>query len=63
MIQVNLFSWINQSLLFDEEEDYILKSPMKRIHRIKTPIEIKPAFSEEQIELIRKNASVVRVLF
>lgn len=40
-----------------EEEDYILKSPMKRIHRIKTPVEIKPAFSEEQIELIRKNAS------
>ena len=37
-----------------EEEDYISKSPMKRIHRIKTPIEIKPALSDDQIELIRK---------
>lgn len=40
-----------------EEEDFILKSPMKRIHRIKTPVIIKPALSEEQIEVIRKNAS------
>ncbi len=39
-----------------EEEDFILKSPMKRIHRIKTPITIKPAFSDEQIEVIRKNS-------
>ena len=40
-----------------EEEDYILKSPMKRIHRIKAPLIIKPALSEEQIEVIRKTAS------
>lgn len=40
-----------------EEEDYIIKSPMKRIHRIKTPIIIKAAFSEEQIEVIRKTAA------
>lgn len=40
-----------------EEEDFILKSPMKRIHRIKTPIVIKQALSEEQIEVIRKKAS------
>ena len=40
-----------------EEEDFILKSPMKRIHRIKAPVVIKPAFSEEQIEVIRKSAS------
>ena len=33
-----------------EEEDYILKSPMKRIHKIRTPITIKPAFSDEQID-------------
>lgn len=36
-----------------EEEDYIIKSPMKRIHRIKTPVVVKPALSEEQIEIIR----------
>ncbi|MBQ9281241.1 MAG: tyrosine-type recombinase/integrase [Treponema sp.] len=40
-----------------EEEDFILKSPMKRIHRIKAPIVIKPAFSDEQVETIRKSAS------
>ncbi|MGN0732172.1 MAG: tyrosine-type recombinase/integrase [Treponema sp.] len=40
-----------------EEEDFILKSPMKRIHRIKTPSVIKPAFSDEQIENIRKSVS------
>lgn len=40
-----------------EEEDFILKSPMKRIHRIKTPVVIKQALSEEQIEVIRKKAS------
>lgn len=39
-----------------EEEDFIIKSPMKRIHKIKTPITIKPAFSDEQIEVIRKNS-------
>ncbi|MBP5587764.1 MAG: tyrosine-type recombinase/integrase [Treponema sp.] len=41
-----------------EEEDFILKSPMKRIHRIKAPIVIKPAFSDEQIEVIRKNVAL-----
>lgn len=40
-----------------EEEDFILKSPMKRIHRIKAPVVIKPALTEEQIEVIRKTAS------
>ena len=40
-----------------EEEDYILKSPMKRIQRIKTPSIIREPFSEEQIEIIRQSAS------
>lgn len=40
-----------------EDEDFIIKSPMKRIHRIKSPVIIKPAFTEEQIENIRKTAS------
>lgn len=43
-----------------EEEDFILKSPMKRIHRIKTPVIIKPALSDEQIEVIRKSAAESR---
>lgn len=40
-----------------EEEDFIIKSPMRRIHRIKAPVIIKPAFSSEQIEIIRNVAS------
>ncbi len=40
-----------------EEEDYIIKSPMKRIHKIKTPVMLKSALSDEQIELIRKAAN------
>lgn len=40
-----------------EEEDFIIKSPMKRIHRIKSPVVLKPALSDEQIEVIRKTAS------
>ena len=40
-----------------EEEDFIMKSPMKRIHRIKTPSTIKSAFSDEQIENIRKSVA------
>ena len=39
-----------------EEEDFIVKSPMKRIHRIKSPVVIKPALSDEQIEVIRQSA-------
>ena len=40
-----------------EEEDYIIKSPMKRIRRIKAPVILKPAFTEEQIELLRSEAA------
>ena len=40
-----------------EEENFIIKSPMRRIHKIKSPSVIKPAFSDEQIEVIRKSVS------
>lgn len=40
-----------------EEEDYILKSPIKRIHKIKTPKMRKPTFFDEQIEIMRKAAA------
>ena len=39
------------------EEGYIIKSPMKRIRRIKAPVILKPAFTEEQIELLRSEAA------
>lgn len=39
----SFFSWL-------EEEDYILKSPMKRIHKIKTKTVVKSVISDEGIE-------------
>lgn len=42
----SFFSWL-------EEEDYILKSPMKRIHKIKTKTVVKNTISDEGIEKLR----------
>ena len=39
----SFFSWL-------ESEDYILKSPIRRIHRIKTQTIIKETYSDENIE-------------
>lgn len=44
----SFFSWL-------EEEDYILKSPMKRIHKIKTKTIVKSVISDEGIERLRDN--------
>ena len=44
----SFFSWL-------EEEDYILKSPMKRIHKIKTKVVVKNVISDEGIEKLRDN--------
>ena len=42
----SFFSWL-------EEEDYILKSPMRRIHKIKTKQQVKEVISDEDIERLR----------
>lgn len=42
----SFFSWL-------EEEDYILKSPMRRIHKIKTKQQVKEIISDEAIEKLR----------
>ena len=42
----SLFSWL-------EEENYILKSPMRRIHKIKTNQQVKEIISDEEIEKLR----------
>ena len=42
----SFFTWL-------EEEDYILKSPMKRIHKIKTKTVVKNTISDEGIEKLR----------
>ena len=49
------FSWL-------EEEDYILKSPMRRIHKIKTKTQVKEISSDEVIERIRDDCQELRDL-
>ena len=49
----SFFSWL-------EEEDYILKSPMRRIHKIKTKVEVKETISDENIEKMRDACSEIR---
>lgn len=44
----SFFSWL-------EEEDHILKSPMRRIHKIRTKKQIKEVISDETIEKLRDN--------
>ena len=40
------FSWL-------EEEDYIIKSPMKRIHKVKTAVIVKDTIPDEKIEILK----------
>ncbi|MST89479.1 tyrosine-type recombinase/integrase [Sharpea azabuensis] len=49
----SFFSWL-------EEEDYILKSPMKRIHKIKTKKVVKNTISDEAIEKLRDGCKTTR---
>lgn len=49
------FSWL-------EAEDYILKSPARRIHKVRTGKPVKEVYSEETVELIRQNVSSIRDL-
>lgn len=51
----SFFGWL-------EDEDYILKSPMRRIRKIKTEKTIKETFSDEGLELLRDACGEVRDL-
>lgn len=51
----SFFSWL-------EEEDYILKSPMRRIHKIKTKQPVKEIISDEAIERLRDGCACSRDL-
>lgn len=51
----SFFSWL-------EEEDYILKSPMRRIHKIKTKQQVKEVISDEAIEKLRDYCNCKRDL-
>jgi len=51
----SFFSWL-------EDEDYIIKSPVRRIHKVKTASKIKETYSDETLELMRDSCSEMRDL-
>ena len=51
----SFFSWL-------EDEDYIVKSPVRRIHKVKTCKTVKETYSDEALELMRDNCECVRDL-
>jgi len=51
----SFFSWL-------EDEDYILKSPVRRIHKVKTTSSIKETYSDETLEMMRDNCTESRDL-
>ena len=51
----SFFSWL-------EDEDYILKSPVRRIHKVKTGTNIKETYTDEALELMRDNCTELRDL-
>ncbi|MEG0894067.1 MAG: tyrosine-type recombinase/integrase, partial [Oscillospiraceae bacterium] len=51
----SFFSWL-------EDEDYILKSPVRRIHKVKTGTSIKETYSDEALELMRDSCNEIRDL-
>lgn len=51
----SFFDWL-------EDEDYILKSPVRRIHRIKTEQVVKEVLSDEDMEKLRENCPTIREL-
>ena len=51
----SFFSWL-------EDEDYIIKSPVRRIHKVKTVKVIKDTYSDEELELMWDNCNTIRDL-
>lgn len=51
----SFFTWL-------EDEDYILKSPVRRIHKIKTMKQVKETYSDEALERLRDSCKTIRDL-
>lgn len=51
----SFFAWL-------EDEDYILKSPVRRIHKVKSNSNVKETYSDEALELMRDNCTEIRDL-
>ena len=56
----SFFSWL-------EDEDYIIKSPVRRIHKVKTASSIKETYSDEDLErigsILNRNVEIISVFF
>jgi len=51
----SFFSWL-------EDEDYIIKSPVRRIHKVKSRISVKETFSDENLVTLKDNCHNIRDL-
>lgn len=51
----SFFAWL-------EDEDYILKSPVRRIHKVKAGVCVKETYTDEALELMRDNCDELRDL-
>lgn len=51
----SFFSWL-------EDEDYIVKSPVRRIHKVKTAKVVKETLTDENLEVLRDNCDSLRNL-
>ncbi len=51
----SFFNWL-------EDENYILKSPVRRIHKIKSASVVKETYSEDEMERLRDNCQEIRDL-
>ena len=51
----SFFSWL-------EDEDLILKSPVRRIHKVRTDTLVKETITDEQLEQLRDNCTEIRDL-
>ena len=51
----SFFAWL-------EDEDYIIKSPVRRIHKVKTPTTIKETLTDENLEKLRDTSNCLRDL-
>lgn len=51
----SFFSWL-------EDEDFIVKSPVRRIHKVKTAKVVKDTYTDEALELMRDNCTSERDL-
>ena len=51
----SFFTWL-------EDENYILKSPVRRIHKIKTTTSVKETYSDDEMERLRDSCEEIRDL-